>query len=117
MYPAKSSGYWQPRAGTGMWAWVLQRVTALLLLVALFIHIWVTRFNPVVDLTILALGLFHGLNGVRTILIDFGLSIRWQKGLFWLFLAVGVISFLVGGSLISRLITGQPLLPWLPGLS
>jgi succinate dehydrogenase hydrophobic anchor subunit len=94
-----------------MWAWLLQRLSAVLLIVVLFIHIWITRFNLVVDLTILALGLFHGLNGVRVILLDFGLGARWQKGFFWALLAVGIVAFLIGGSYVAELVAGQPLVP------
>lgn len=64
-----------------MWAWLLQRGAAVALIVTLVLHLrnpfvrWVQAF-------LLAFVLLHGLLGVRAILLDLGLSVRWQKALF-----------------------------------
>ena len=85
----------------GTWAWALQRLTAVLLIVLLGIHIWVDHFadiDPeetitvagvetrldqvlfvVVDYSLLAMVLFHGLNGARTVLLDFDMFAKRRK--------------------------------------
>ncbi|MHB1342922.1 MAG: succinate dehydrogenase, cytochrome b556 subunit [Thermoleophilia bacterium] len=99
----------------GMWLWLLQRVTAVILLLGLAAHIIVTHslnlgelsydnvaarlatgFFVVVDFSLLAAGLFHGLNGIRMVLLDYGFSGRSQTVLSWLLLAVGVAVFAAG---------------------
>lgn len=77
----------------GTWAWFFQRLSAVLLIILLGVHIWVTHFadiDPeehitvagvetrldqllyvVVDYSLLAMVLFHGLNGARTVMLDF----------------------------------------------
>ena len=75
----------------GVWAWILQRVTAVLLLVLLGTHLAVMHFVPanlsinfigvaarmqsvlylIVDSGLLAVGLYHALNGVRNVLFDY----------------------------------------------
>lgn len=75
--------------------WYMQRITGLALLVLLVMHFWVTHFtadvrtrgltfevvqqrffrNPwfvTVDVAFLIIALYHGLNGVRNIIFDFG---------------------------------------------
>lgn len=86
----------------GWWAWLLQRVTGLGLVLYVFLHIGVistaqlgaatfdgvlavlqTPFFVVLDLLLAAAVLYHGLNGVRVILIDLGIGISRQVELFW----------------------------------
>ena len=87
---------------SGWWAWLLQRVTGLGLVLYLFLHIGVistaqlgadtfddvlavlqTPFFVVLDLLLATAVLYHGLNGVRVILIDLGIGIGRQAELFW----------------------------------
>jgi succinate dehydrogenase/fumarate reductase cytochrome b subunit len=86
--------------GTGMWAWLLQRITGFLLVIYLFIHVWwlhfpdvKTPFDFLLDtlflsgrnavLILFVLVLPHALNGFRVFAIDFGISERAQRILFW----------------------------------
>jgi len=75
----------------GSWAWFFQRLSAVLLVVLLGIHIYVDHFWHVgedlsvsnindrlreavfivIDYSLLAVVLLHGLNGTRTVLFDF----------------------------------------------
>ena len=82
------------RGGEGMWTWVVHRVTGVAVFFFLFVHVLDTalvRVSPVsYDLTIatyktpiinllevglVAAVLWHALNGLRIILVDF-----WSKG-------------------------------------
>jgi succinate dehydrogenase / fumarate reductase membrane anchor subunit len=84
--------------------WLLQRVTAIVLVVLLALHIWASNFatdwatilRASVDLSLLALALFHGLNGVRTVVLDFGPSIHGRRFLSAGLVMLGVVAFLFG---------------------
>jgi succinate dehydrogenase / fumarate reductase cytochrome b subunit len=68
----------------GMWAWLLQRLAAVLLLLAVGAHLR-NPFARSVQATLLGLVLLHGLLGVRAILLDMGLPVRWHRVLVWRF--------------------------------
>ncbi|GAC1326244.1 MAG: succinate dehydrogenase, cytochrome b556 subunit [Mycobacteriales bacterium] len=82
------------RGREGMWSWVAHRVTGVLIFFFLFSHVTDTALvrvspntynrvidtykNPIVNLMevgLVAAVLFHALNGVRVMLIDF-----WEQG-------------------------------------
>jgi succinate dehydrogenase / fumarate reductase membrane anchor subunit len=84
----------------GSWPWFLQRVTAVLLVVLLAVHIVIDHFWNMstldlkvssihlrlgqliwvgVDWSMLAVVLFHGLNGTRTVMFDFDMFIKRKK--------------------------------------
>lgn len=114
----------------GMWTWLLQRVTGLLLVFYLFAHLWVLHYanlpnkvafdeilarlqSPlflVFDLMLLALVIFHALNGIRVIVIDFGISSRGQKMLFWGLMLLGFAMFSFGVYALWPFITGAQVL-------
>ena len=64
----------------GMWAWLIQRAAALALLVVITAHL-VNPFRRGVQAALLALALLHALLGVRSILLDFGLPLRYHRAL------------------------------------
>lgn len=76
---ATTEGWRGTRAG--MWAWLLQRAAAVLLLVVVALHL-VNPFRRGVQATLLGLLLLHALLGVRSILLDFGLPLRYHRALF-----------------------------------
>jgi succinate dehydrogenase / fumarate reductase membrane anchor subunit len=84
--------------------WVLQRVTAVLLVVLLALHLWASNFatdwaallRAIVDLSLLAIALFHGLNGVRTVVLDFGVGLQGRRFLSASLAMLGVAAFLFG---------------------
>lgn len=64
-----------------MWAWLIQRAAAVLLLVVIAMHL-VNPFRREVQAALLALALLHALLGVRALVLDFGVPLRWQRALF-----------------------------------
>jgi succinate dehydrogenase / fumarate reductase cytochrome b subunit len=106
-------GLWK---ATGMWAWLLFRISGLILVFYLGAHIIIIstgRFggdgetlnslmktfdHPVLvllDLALVVAVLYHALNGVRIILMDFGIGVHRHKLLFWSAMAVVVICFAI----------------------
>lgn len=100
------------RGKVGMWSWVLHRITGVAIFFFLLVHVLDTALvrvspeaynvviesykTPLIGLAELGLVgaiLFHGLNGLRIIAIDF-----WSKGtkfqsiMFWLVIAITVIA-------------------------
>jgi succinate dehydrogenase / fumarate reductase, cytochrome b subunit len=103
------AGLWK---ATGMWAWLLFRISGLVLVFYLGAHIIVISTghfdqldrlmkafdNPVAvlaDLALVVAVLYHALNGVRIILMDLGIGIQRHKIMFWSAMAVVVICFAV----------------------
>jgi succinate dehydrogenase / fumarate reductase cytochrome b subunit len=100
------AGNWR---GVGMWAWLLHRVSGLVLVAYLFAHIIVisqaqkgsetfdklfkTLESPlfvVLDLVLLGAVLYHMMNGIRVLLFDFGVAIKKQKTVFYAVICVGI---------------------------
>ena len=88
---------------TNVWLWLFQRVSAVLLVVILGVHLWLANFGQassslraVLGVVLLGLALFHGLNGVRTVIFDFNIGARGRKFATMLLLLLGVVSLLFG---------------------
>lgn len=109
---------------TGIWSWLFQRISGLLLIFLLAVHIWMGHFSGLpnvlsgrqqelvlydivklrlaqglfifVDFSLLALVLFHGLNGIRNILLEWGPAARRQKQVTTGLWALGVLTFCYG---------------------
>ncbi len=87
-----------------VWLWLLQRITAVLLVLFLGLHLWASNFaadwaallRAIVDLSLLVLALFHGLNGVRTIVLDFGVGLQGRRFLSVSLAMLGIAAFLFG---------------------
>lgn len=77
-----------------MWAWLIQRTAAIALLAAVALHL-VNPFRRGVQAILLALALLHALLGVRTLLLDAGVPVRWQRPLFGAALAVAAALFVI----------------------
>ncbi|MFH0917258.1 MAG: succinate dehydrogenase, cytochrome b556 subunit [bacterium] len=103
------AGLWK---ATGMWAWLLFRISGLVLVFYLGAHIIVISTgqfdklndlmkmfdNPVLvlmDLALVVAVLYHALNGVRIILMDFGIGVKSHKIVFWSAMAVVVVCFAI----------------------
>ena len=101
------------RGKVGMWSWVLHRITGVSIFFFLLVHTLDTALvrvspelydavintykTPIIgigELGLVAAILFHGLNGIRVVLIDF-----WRKGakyqniMFWIVIALALLLF------------------------
>lgn len=100
------------RGKTGMWAWVLHRITGVAIFFFLLVHVLDTAlvrlspeaYNEVIatyktpligfaELGLVAAVLYHGFNGLRVILIDFwSKGSKYQVAMFWVVIAVTVVT-------------------------
>ena len=101
------------RGKVGMWSWVLHRITGVAIFFFLLVHVLDTAlvrispeaYNGVIgtyktqiiglgELGLVAAILFHALNGIRVILIDFvPKGTKYQNLMFWIVIAVAAILF------------------------
>jgi len=65
----------------GMWAWLIQRAAAVLMLIVIAAHL-LNPFRRGVQAALLALALLHALLGVRALVLDVGAPLAWQRALF-----------------------------------
>lgn len=107
--PARRTRY---RGDPGMWAWVLHRITGATIFFFLFVHVLdtaVVRISPqaynevietyktpivgLMELGLVAAVLYHSLNGIRVMLIDFwSAGPRYQRLMLWI---VGIAWLLI----------------------
>jgi len=106
----------------GTWAWAFQRLSAVLLIAFLAVHLYVAHFMDVgaetgeeplitfdevsvrldqlvyiiVDYGMLSMVLLHGLNGLRTVLFDFDMFVRRKKVIDVALWVVGVATLIWG---------------------
>jgi succinate dehydrogenase hydrophobic anchor subunit len=78
----------------GMWAWLAQRAAAVALMAVIALH-QAHQVARLLQAIILGLVLLHGLLGVRAILLDFGLPVRWHRALLAGALGVGAVLFVL----------------------
>jgi succinate dehydrogenase / fumarate reductase cytochrome b subunit len=102
------------RWDTGFVAWVLMRVSGVLIVLFLIMHLVVlSRLgsgkeafeafvrltnNPIMKLSELGLigcVFYHGLNGIRICILDLGWGLYEQKRIFWAVVAIGALIFAV----------------------
>jgi succinate dehydrogenase / fumarate reductase, cytochrome b subunit len=101
----------------GMWAWLLHRISGLFIVAYVFAHVFVVStvaftngrdmFNALMEffsnrviltleMGLLAVCLYHALNGIRVLLFDLGVGITIQKQIFWGLMAFGSVAFIGG---------------------
>ncbi len=99
------------RGKVGMWSWVLHRITGVGIFFFLFVHVLDTAlvrvspeaYNVVIEsyktplIGVAELGLvgaivFHGLNGLRVIAVDFwSKGTKFQSAMFWAVIVITVV--------------------------
>lgn len=105
------------RGDPGMWSWVLHRISGATIFFFLFVHVLdaaMLRVSPqtynavihdyqmpvvgLMEYGLVAAVLFHGLNGIRVILIDFwSEGPRYQRVMFWIVGAVFLLLMVPAG--------------------
>lgn len=105
------------RGDPGMWAWVLHRISGATIFFFLFVHVLgqaVLRVGPqaynkvieeyqspvvgLMEFGLVAAVLFHALNGIRIILIDFwSEGTRHQRKMLWIVAVAFLIPFVMSG--------------------
>ena len=101
------------RGKVGMWSWVLHRITGVAIFFFLLVHVLDTalvRVSPeaynvviatyktpligIAELGLVAAILYHGLNGLRVILIDFwNKGAKYQNQMFWVVVGIAFVLF------------------------
>jgi len=104
------------RGGQGMWSWVAQRITGIAVFFFLYVHVLDTALvrvspeaydiviatykTPIVNLLEVGLVgavLYHALNGLRVIAVDFWSSgPRYQRQMLWAVVGVWVVVMIPG---------------------
>jgi succinate dehydrogenase / fumarate reductase cytochrome b subunit len=101
---------------TGFISFVLRRLTGVALVLYLFTHMWVigsinqgpeifnTRLNLVqtplfklAEIALLAAVVYHGLDGIRLLMVNWFKVTEYRKSLFYAVLAVSVLIVIAGG--------------------
>jgi len=101
---------------SGSKAWILHRISGIALIGYLFLHIYSlsplsqgrtafdehikiysSAFFMILEWVLFAFVLFHSLNGVRIVLVDWAEGARYHKQLYNFSLAVGVVLFFAMG--------------------
>jgi len=105
------------RGQSGMWSWLLHRISGLGILLFLLVHIVdisLLGFGPkvynegialfglapvrVISLALIAAVFFHGFNGIRIILIDFWpRAVRYQGAMFAAVMVLTILCFVPMG--------------------
>ncbi len=78
----------------GMWAWLLQRVSAILILFFIVLHLFLPYRRPLQFLLLFVVA-FHASLGVRVLLIDLGADVKTQKALFGACVAAAAVALVV----------------------
>ncbi|GAC56683.1 succinate dehydrogenase cytochrome b subunit [Gordonia hirsuta DSM 44140 = NBRC 16056] len=104
------------RGDPGMWAWVLQRITGVTIFFFLFVHVldtavirvnentyteiiatYQTWYIGLMEIGLVFCVLWHAINGLRVILIDFwGNGPKYQRQMLWTVLVVFAVLFIAG---------------------
>ena len=92
--------YRRQRTPLSMWVWLFQRISALLIVVLLVLHITLP-YKLAIQFLLLLTVTFHATLGLRVILLDFNLvSVRYHRQLAWgLPIAGLIVMFIVWKSI------------------
>ena len=94
---------------TGATAWLIHRITGAAVGIYLFLHILaqfgmkydqkglaaISNFltNKAVVVVLLAFLIYHTMNGIRELIIDFGNGALYHKTLYWVMMVIGLVIY------------------------
>ncbi len=106
------------KKGVGAWAFALHRLTGILLVLYLFLHFYVLRTltqgaaaydnmvqfmeSPILillEVGLVAVIIYHGLNGLRLMLMALNIGVRQHKIMFWTVIVLTVFVSLIAAIL------------------
>ena len=110
------------RGREGMWSWVAHRITGVAVYLFLLVHVldtalvrvdaniydaviasYKTPIINVLEVGLVAAVLYHALNGIRVILVDFwSKGPRYQKAMLWVVMAVWFVLMVPGAYFMLR---------------
>jgi succinate dehydrogenase cytochrome b556 subunit len=114
---------------SGSWAWILQRITAVLLILFLGAHWYIIHYGALgeaitfervgirlqspllvfVDAGMLLIVIYHALNGTRNVIVDFNIGRRWERVLSAVLFVFGIVVFIYGINALLPFTTGSAL--------
>ncbi len=97
---------------TGASAWLIHRITGAAVGIYLLLHV-LAQFGMKYDqkglasisdflthkavvVVLLAFLIYHAMNGIRELIIDFGSGALYHKKLFWVVMVIGLVFFVAG---------------------
>jgi succinate dehydrogenase / fumarate reductase cytochrome b subunit len=102
----------------GSWAWILHRISGIALIAYLFLHVYsispltkgeaafnakmgqfTTPVYMVIEWFLFAFVLFHSLNGIRIVIVDWADGAKYHKQLYRLSWILGILLFIAMGLL------------------
>ena len=86
---------------SGMWAWLAQRLAAIALLPLIVLHVWFP-YTLITQSLLIVVVVFHALLGIRVLLIDAGVSARYEKAIFGVVAIVGLVIMAFIGTAVFR---------------
>ncbi len=112
---ARLSEWFSPtKRGVGGWAFLLHRLTGIVLVFYLLLHFSVLSYlargpeayqaalqfldNPLfvaLEVALIAAVVYHGLNGLRLLLMALNLGVKQQKAMFWVVFVLSALTTLV----------------------
>ncbi len=112
----------------GAWPWLLQRVSAVFLLVLILLHLWIEHFMhlgapitfasvkarlvhavfAVIDYGLLIVVVFHGLNGLRTVLLEIPFLPHRSRAITIGLWVLGVVTVIFGMDILAPFLWGRP---------
>lgn len=78
----------------GTWAWLTQRLAALLLIPLIILHI-AYPYKLSTQLLLLVAIVFHGMLGIRVLLIDMGVGLQNQKIILGILASLGLVLIVI----------------------